>query len=112
MLKTDSVILIVSSSLSEPHGLRALELADQFNFQGKKTGIYLLQNAVLGSINKETKIRIKNQIKSGIDFYCSEEDLTMRGFAKKNLPPQIHISDYSGLIDLMMEKYGKVIGVF
>ncbi|MFQ6108481.1 MAG: DsrH/TusB family sulfur metabolism protein [Candidatus Aminicenantales bacterium] len=112
MPKTGSVLLIVSSSLREPNGLRALDLADQFNFQGKKTGIYLLQNAVLGGVEKETKIRIQSQINSGIDFYCLEEDLTMRGFAKKNLPPQFHISDYSGLIDLMMEKYGKVFGAF
>lgn len=112
MSKTDSILLIVSSSLREPNGLRALELANQFNFQGKKTGIYLLQNAVLGGINEEAKILIEGQINSGIDFYCSEEDLTMRGLAEKDLHPQIHLSDFSYLIDLMMDKYDKVIGAF
>lgn len=110
MSKTDSILLIVSCSLREPNGLRALELANQFRLQGKKAGVYLLQNAVLGGVNKAAKILIEAQINSGIDYFCSEEDLTMRGFAKKNLPPQFHISDYSGMIDLMMEKYGKVIG--
>lgn len=112
MLKTDSILLLVSGSLREPNGLRALELANQFNFQGKKTGVYLLQNAVLGGVVEEAKMLIEAQINSGIDFYCSEEDLTMRGLAENDLHPQIHISDYSHLVDLMMERYHKVIGLF
>ncbi len=112
MLKTDSILLVVSGSLREPNGLKALELANQFRLQGKKTGVYLLQNAVLGGVDEEAKILIKAQINSGIDFYCSEEDLAMRGLAEKDLYPQIHISDYSYLVDLMMERYHKVIGAF
>lgn len=112
MAKIDSILLVVSSSLREPNGLRALELANQFRLQGKKTGVYLLQNAVFGGINEEAKILIKAQINSGIDFYCSEEDLAMRGLRVKNLHSRIHISDYSYLIDLMMERYDKVIGAF
>ncbi len=84
MLKTDSILLVVSGSLREPNGLKALELANQFRLQGKKTGVYLLQNAVLGGVDEEAKILIKAQINSGIDFYCSEEDLAMRGLAEKD----------------------------
>lgn len=112
MSKTDSILLLVSGSLREPNGLRSLELANQFRLQGKKIGVYFLQNAVLGGVVEEAKILIEAQINSGIDFYCSEEDLTMRGLAEKDLHPQIHISDYSYLIDLMMERYDKVIGAF
>lgn len=112
MAKIDSILLVVSSSLREPNGLRALELANQFRLQGKKTGVYLLQNAVFGGVNEEAKVLIKAQINSGIDFYCSEEDLTMRGFTEKDLHPQIRVSDYSDLIDLMMERHHKVIGAF
>jgi sulfur relay protein TusB/DsrH len=112
MEKIDSILLVVSSSLGEPNGLRALEIANQFRLQGKTTGVYLLQNAVLGGVNEEAKILIEAHLNSGIEFYCSEEDLTMRGFAEKDLHPQIHISDYSDLVDLMMKRYGKVIGAF
>ena len=112
MSKTDSILLVVSGSLMEPNGLRALELANQFRLQGKNTAVYLLQNAVLGGVSKEAEKLIEAQINSGIDFYCSEEDLTMRGLAEKDLHPQIHMSDYSYLIDLMMERYDKVIGAF
>lgn len=63
------------------------------------TGVYLLQNAVIGSVNEESKILIEGQINSGIEFYCSKDDLTMRGLEEKDLPPQIHLSDYSYLVD-------------
>ena len=112
MENTNSILVLVSTSLTEPNGLRALELANHFRLLGKKTGVYLIQNAVLGSVNEESKILIEGQINSGIDFYCSEEDLTMRGFADNDLHPRMHVSDYSYLVDLMMERYDKVIGAF
>ncbi len=112
MSKTDSILLLVSSSIREPNGLRALDLANQFKLLGKKTGVYLLQNAVLSGVDEEAMILIEARINLGINFYSSEEDLTMRGLAEKDLHPQIHISDFFNLVDLMMEKYSKVIGVF
>lgn len=112
MSKTDSILLIVSSPLTEPNGSRALELANQFRLQGKKTGVYLLQNAVLCVLVDEVKTLIETHINMGIDFYCLEEDLIMRGFKKKDLLSNILLSDYSDLIDLMMERHDKVIGLF
>lgn len=103
---------MVSSSLAEPNGLRAVELANQFKSQGKETGIYLMQNAVLGVLVDEVKTRIESSISSGIALFCQEEDLSMRGLKREDLHPEIHISNYSALIDLMMETYDKVIGVF
>ncbi len=104
--------MVISSSLREPNGLRALELTNQIRLQGKKTGVYLLQNAVLGGVNEEAKKLIEAHINSGIDIFCSKEDLTMRGLTEKDLHPQIQISDYSNLVDLMMERYDKVMGAF
>lgn len=68
MSKKDSILLLVSSSLRESNGWRALELANRFRLEGKKTGIYLLQNAVLDGVIEEVKILIENKINSGIDF--------------------------------------------
>lgn len=75
-------------------------------------GVCLLQNAVLGGIDKETKMQTEALINLGINFYCLEEDLTMRGFDERDLHPHIQLYDYSDLVDLMMEEYDKVIGAF
>ncbi len=112
MSEIDSILLIISSPLTERNGLQTLELANQFKSQGKKTGVYLLQNAVLGVLDDEVKTRIESSIHSGIAFFCQKEDITMRGLKREDLHPEIHISDYSDLIDLIMERYGKVIGLF
>ena len=108
----DAILLIISSSLTEPNGLRALKLAKQFKSQGGKIGVYLVQNAVLGVLVDEVRTQIDFSINSGIAFFCLEEDLTMRGLKRADLLSKIHISNYSDLIDLMMERYHKVIGVF
>jgi len=38
-----------------------------------------------------------------------EEDIIIRGFKRENRLSKIHLSNYSELIDLMMERYDKVI---
>lgn len=65
------------------------------------SALVLLEDAVIGSTQKDTPYRILLDAK--VPIYCVTEDLEARGSTTKQLDSRITILSYSGLIDLIAQ---------
>ncbi|MCS4541117.1 MAG: DsrH/TusB family sulfur relay protein [Euryarchaeota archaeon] len=106
-----SILIVISNS--QDNAISSLQLANSIQKQGNKVSIYLLQDGVFCSLANEniTKSVVEKAIASGVEFYVLCDDLTLRGFSEREIIPQVHVSSYSELIDLMLEKCDFTIGV-
>ena len=56
---------------------------------------------------------LEESLNAGIDCYVLRDDLAMRGIAKEQeLTPGVKVFDYPDLVELMMERHDRVLGVF
>jgi tRNA 2-thiouridine synthesizing protein B len=110
-----SILILLSSGPTSRNALRALHLAHLLRGQGHRVSVYLLQDGVLCALTGPgfaVQGMVEEAKGNGVGFYVLDEDLALRGFQEKQLIPEVRVSDYSALVDLMMERSDSVLGVF
>lgn len=110
-----SILVLISNSPNTQNALRALKLAKNFNEKGNKVSIFLLQDGVYCALSKrstEVKVAVEKAIAAGIDCYVLEEDIVCRGFHSDDIVSKIRTSNYSELVEFMMERHDLVLGSF
>lgn len=108
-----SILVMFSSSPNTPKAVRALKLANALNEKGNKVSVFLLQDGVFCALSKQdtsAKALLKKAITAGTDCYVLEEDFVCRGFRMQDAISKVRRSDYSELIELMMERNELVLG--
>jgi len=101
-----SILILISSAPSSSNACAAFDLATQLRQQGHRVSVFLLQDAVLAALAHTPNAALTPDI----DCYALDEDLTLRGFGVHQLAPGVHSAGYSALVELMLERDGKVIG--
>ncbi len=102
--------MIISSSPDTPEAQQALELAQSLLEAGNELGIFYLQDGVYHAVDPRGSREILSNRK--VVDYCLREDLEMRGFTTEDVAHPVTLSDYDGLVDLMMERSGQTLGAF
>lgn len=74
---------------------------------GENVAIYFLQDGVLNITQKK---KIEEILEAGVKLYVLEEDAEARGLS--GLEEEIRVSNYPELVDVIMEKYDRVLGCF
>lgn len=110
-----SILVMISSPPNTPNAVRALRLANAFNEKGNKVSVFLLQDGVLCALSKQdtsAKALLEKAMTAGAGCYVLEEDLVCRGFKMQDGISKVRRSDYSELVELMMERNDLVLGCF
>jgi sulfur relay protein TusB/DsrH len=102
----ESVLMLINSVPSSGNAQRAWQLARTLHEQGQAVSLFLAQDAVLAALQGETALR---DLPREIACYALGEDLTLRGFAPRQVREQVQIADYAGLVGLF-DEHTRVIG--
>ncbi len=75
---------------------------------GSDSGIILVANGVYHATIKEGGSASALLDKAG-DLYALKEDINTRGLDESTVDPRVKIVDYSGLVDVVFEKFKKIV---
>jgi len=105
-----SLLMLVASSPASPQGAAAFQLAELLLQEGHQVSIYLVQDAVLAA--RPNAGSSSPRPPQGATLYVLREDLALRGFLDNACLPHAQLSDYRELVELMLERHDRVLGVF
>lgn len=101
-----STLILIGSSGRAGATRDAVALAELLWKQGQELGICLLQDAVPMACGQAGIGRPE-----GAALYVLGEDLRLRGLREADATPRAKVVDYVELVDLMLAKYERVIGI-
>jgi sulfur relay protein TusB/DsrH len=104
----ESILLLLKNAPSHPDAATGLQMAQHFQAGGNCVDVFLLQDAVLAGIAKDGALAAL--LAQGLDCYALGEDLQLRGYAADNLLPGVRAAGYDELVEMMMERYDRVLG--
>ncbi len=94
--------------IDKKYGEEGLKLVKAVNSSGKhEIGVILIQDGIYLALRE--KKQIFKLVEEGISFFATKKDVNMRGLSEKIDRTNIKLVEYSELVDLVMEKYEKII---
>lgn len=100
-------ILVASSPTSDP-ARRAFNLAQTLASQGHQVTLGLLEDAVVAGTGGVPGVTVD----SLASVMVLADDLALRGFEPDSMVPGFQSCSYGDLVDLMMERVDRTLGVF
>lgn len=104
----ERIAILVASSPSSASARRAFSLAENLAEQGHRVTLGLLEDAVLASTGEELGLPVR----ACESIMVLTDDLYLRGFGHDSLVPACHACTYGDVVDLMMERADRTLGVF
>ncbi len=101
---------ILFSTIRSPFTSEFTSLLEQIRLQAKtdEIGLVLLQDAVQAAYPAPKNPLTRDDVEN-IVVYAAKEDLKARGLSKGKLYKKLHIVDAGEIVDLVMEKYDKLV---
>lgn len=104
----EHIAILVASSPTTSHGRRALDLAQSLSGAGHQVTLALLEDAVLAG----THANLGLPVASCASVLVLGNDLARRGFGPGSLLTGCQTCTYDNLVDLMLEKADRTLGLF
>ena len=104
------VVCLISSPPDSTQAQRGLELVQEWEKQGDKVQVCLIQDAVYMGLQKNT-VQIHTSL-SPDQWLVLDEDLQLRGFTSSELRPGVQTINYNQLTLTLLENADQVIGAF
>jgi sulfur relay protein TusB/DsrH len=107
------VCLLITSSPTSPEGRQALDLTEGLLGAPDALTVCALQDAVVLACRKqprETLHAMERLLACGATLCVLREDLALRGLASAELLDQAKLVDSRGVVELLAEDHGQVIG--
>lgn len=102
-----STLILIGSSARTGATQDAMALAGHLRAQGQDLGICLLQDAAPMACRE-----IGPRQPVGAALYVLGEDLGLRGLRESDVTPGAKVVDHAELVDLMLSRYERVLGIF
>jgi sulfur relay protein TusB/DsrH len=114
--KIDIGFLITKAPLESGNVSNVISLAEEAINNGKKVEIFLISDGIwLAKSDQKNKVaeRFIDLIKRGVNVTVSKEHLEAAGITNNELVNGLKITDdpYASLVDLVMEKWEKVLTI-
>lgn len=102
-----STLIVIGSSAGTGGAQDAMTLAGHLRAQGQELGICLLQDAVLMACRQIGPGRPEEAA-----LFVLGEDLRLRGLREADATRAAKVVDHAELVDLILTRYERVIGIF